>query len=400
MPNKVLAEIAHRGTTTFFRDLSPKETSAICHINRGKGTAPSRAGNKKLGEKEKKERKAKSDLELERIYRRLLQEKHDADQSDLRWAQEGGPDPGFAFPDPATGTAQLNAETTVRDGHLINTQIPGPANNTPFLENEGDTTLVEEDPAANHGFGQSYPSTQSNHGYGDVQGSTAQQNTIGNSTGLGPGFYWLAPKTPQDKAHLKDALENACQACRVMTGDDPPPTNENECYMNQFRGLEEWLESKLSSTDPGKPIPVLLPHKNWYLGGWGGWNRMASNYTSGGDSHSTHTDDPFEYDLATAKDDPDSKATTGAPPGYVAAELSQHGFGPDRPLLETPVIQQPNPFDDPQYQMVGSPTLSQDEDAPFDPTQLFGPPDPEFEHFMSSISKKEASHGNYSLLLQ
>lgn len=263
MPNKVLAEIAHRGTTTFFRDLSPKETSAICHINRGKGTAPSRAGNKKLDEKEKKERQAKSDRGLERIYRKLLQEKYDADRSDLRWAQEGGPDPGVAFADPAAGTAQFIAATTVGNGQSINTQIPGPTNNTPFLEYEGDTTLVEEDLAANH---------------------------------------------------------------------------------------------------------------------------------------STRTEDPFKYELATAKNDPDSNVTPGAPPGYVAANSLPHGFEPDRPLWETPVIQQPSRFDDPQYQMMGNSTFSQDEDAFFYPTQIFGPPDPEFEHFMPSMPKNKSTQGNYSPL--
>ncbi|KAI4280226.1 MAG: hypothetical protein L6R38_004613 [Xanthoria sp. 2 TBL-2021] len=445
MPNKVLAEIAHRGTTTFFRDLTPKETSAICHINKGKGTALSRAGNKKLSEAKKKERKAKSDPELEAIYRRLLREQHDADRLDPRWAQEGGPDPGWAFPDPAAGSARVGTATTTGYGQSVNTQIPGPANNasndTTFFENEGDTTLVEDDQTypANHGFNHSYASTQSIGHYDGVQGSIAQQGIIGNTTDPGPGYHWLVPNTPQEKLSITNALENARQSCRVMTRDDPPRTNANDCYMNQFHELEEWLNNKLSSTDPGKALPVLHPWINWY-GGWDAWNSMDLNYddlqlfeyqshgklneetntgkkpereqhTLGLDFNPAHVrtrqdqgilapnkiralKDSLKHDPAAVRKDPTSSANAGAPPGYVAAKSLQHAAEPDRPLWEMPLIQQPNEFDGPLYQMEGNPTFSQDQNAIFDSAEFLGTPDRDFENFMSNMPKKESPPGD------
>ncbi|KAL8991662.1 MAG: hypothetical protein Q9169_007770 [Polycauliona sp. 2 TL-2023] len=185
MPNKVLAEIAHRGTTSWFRDLTTKECDAIVHINRGKGSAPLRAGNKKLGQAEQSRRKAKKDPVAEACFHRLLQEKYVADQREPRWAQPGGPDPGFAFADPASNTTQPSTAATMGYGQPLNMHNLIPTNND--FDNDPDASTLVNDPSLLGEFG------------------TGQDNVHHDQHGLTPSFDDLYTKELEEMT--KDELD-------------------------------------------------------------------------------------------------------------------------------------------------------------------------------------------------
>ncbi|KAL8881725.1 MAG: hypothetical protein Q9192_007734 [Flavoplaca navasiana] len=265
MPNKVLAEISHRGTTTWFRDLKPKETNAICYVNKGKGSAPLRAGNKKLAADVKEKRQAKSDPEAIAIYARLLREKHEVDQLDP-W--DLGEDPGVAFPCPAINMGYQ---------HLVNGQTSSPTNNSESDSNlfEGDTTLVGNDETTSEEHANPFQTgTQSNSHLGGLQVANASQDIVGYGQA---GYHWMVPITPRDKLSITNALEHSRATCRMIAHEDPPHTNANDPYMKQFNELEEWLKNKLSPTDPDRDLPILEPWENWY-GGWDDWQVCDSNY--------------------------------------------------------------------------------------------------------------------------
>ncbi|KAL8815455.1 MAG: hypothetical protein Q9223_005404 [Gallowayella weberi] len=82
MPNRVLAELAQYGTTSTWRDLKNNEISAICHVNKGQGTAQARAGDRKLSPEEKAGIDQKKDPVLEQVFSNLLQEKLEQDAQD------------------------------------------------------------------------------------------------------------------------------------------------------------------------------------------------------------------------------------------------------------------------------------------------------------------------------
>ncbi|KAL8671912.1 MAG: hypothetical protein Q9168_003605 [Polycauliona sp. 1 TL-2023] len=149
MPNKVVAELAHRNTTTWFRDLSPKETDAICSINRGKGSAPLRAGRKKLDPAESQARKVKKDLLSDSIFHRLLREKAATDRAQPQWAQRGGPDPGPRFADSANNAMQPNAANAGGFGQPFNQMAAStnnPGDDSAFFGDEESTFVNQPEP--------------------------------------------------------------------------------------------------------------------------------------------------------------------------------------------------------------------------------------------------------------
>ncbi|KAL8847308.1 MAG: hypothetical protein Q9221_007653 [Calogaya cf. arnoldii] len=384
LPNKVLAEIRYNNTTTWFRDLTPKETEAICHVNQGKGSAMLRAGTKKLIPTEKTKRLAKSDPELVAIYQRLLWEKHDADMREPGWAHPGCPDPGTAFPDPTTG---LGGPLNTNYGRSANMQVQGPANNTNvtgygqpantqfsapahnagndnIIDLEGDTTLVENDQFQD-GF---YPSNSN----GGMPGSSAQQGRVGNTIEQGMGYHWMDPKTPQQKQSITNALNNAFQTCRRLTGEDPPVTDANQCYIHQFDQLKAWLKAKT----PGE---TLKPWENWHTG-WDHWhvmNRYPPEQRFRPEDVGLEPEDDIllpnqvnalqtssQHNSAGARNETSSGANSGAPTGYMAAGPAELGYDPEGWL--TRQGPQPNDFDNLQNGIVENTALPQVGDGNLD----------------------------------
>ncbi|KAL8856666.1 MAG: hypothetical protein Q9178_006733 [Gyalolechia marmorata] len=287
MPNRVLAEVAHNNTTTWFRDLTNKEVNAMCYTNRGQGTALSRAGNRKLPEEKKKTVDGKRDSNLDAIFTRLLQEKRDADAQDPTYAHVGGGNPGTAFADPAGGRAFSGAATVNAGGPSINSQNPGPDGDVDDdndllnpLFNEGDTTLVEEDnqippkhsPSKLENFG------QQNIHPGGIQEPDSQRGAINNDPPRrGHGFAWTVPITREEMDSISGALESAHELCRSWAKQEPPPTAANSSYMAQFYELDEWLRNRWTLMRPGETPPVLHARPDWQ-GGWNCW--MAQDLDS------------------------------------------------------------------------------------------------------------------------
>ncbi|KAL8655035.1 MAG: hypothetical protein Q9226_003202 [Calogaya cf. arnoldii] len=384
LPNKVRAETRYNNTTTWFRDLTPKETEAICHVNQGKGSALLRAGTKKLDEGTKKDRLAKSDPELVATYQRLLREKHDADMRDLGWAHPGCPDPGTAFPDPITGLGgplntnygqstnmqvqgRANNAGITGYGQSTNTQVQGRANNAGndnIIDLEGDTTLVENDQFQD-GF---YPSNSN----GGMPGSSAQQEGIGNTIAQGAGYHWMVPKTPQQIRSITNALENALQTCRRLTGEKPPMTDANQCYMHQFDQLKAWLKAKT----PGE---TLNPWENWHTG-WDHWhvtNRYPAEQRFRPEDVGLAPEDDIlnpnqvsalqessQHNSTSARNESASSANGGAPTGYIAAGPAELGYDPEGWV--TRQGPQPNDFDNLQNGMMENTAVPQVGDGNLD----------------------------------
>ncbi|KAL8970150.1 MAG: hypothetical protein Q9197_003966 [Variospora fuerteventurae] len=91
MPNRVRAELARNGTTKSWRDLITAEIDAIFHVNKGKGNAIARAGDKRLSEAERRARDGKKQAEVAATLQRLQDEKRadDAIYDSMRPATEG-----------------------------------------------------------------------------------------------------------------------------------------------------------------------------------------------------------------------------------------------------------------------------------------------------------------------
>ncbi|KAI4124198.1 MAG: hypothetical protein LQ341_007097 [Variospora aurantia] len=91
MPNRVRAELGRNGTTKSWRDLITAEIDAIFHVNKGKGNAIARAGDKRLSEAERRARDGKKQAEVAATLQRLQDEKQadDATYDSMRLATEG-----------------------------------------------------------------------------------------------------------------------------------------------------------------------------------------------------------------------------------------------------------------------------------------------------------------------
>ncbi|KAI4265119.1 MAG: hypothetical protein L6R35_007196 [Caloplaca aegaea] len=91
MPNRVRAELDRNGTTKSWRDLITAEIDAIFHVNKGKGNAIARAGDKRLSEPERRARDGKKQAEVAATLQRLQDEKRadDATYDSMRLATEG-----------------------------------------------------------------------------------------------------------------------------------------------------------------------------------------------------------------------------------------------------------------------------------------------------------------------
>ncbi|KAL8913678.1 MAG: hypothetical protein Q9171_001528 [Xanthocarpia ochracea] len=347
MPNRVLAEIAHNNTTTWFRDLTNKEVNAMCYTNRGQGTALSRAGNRKLPEEKKKTVDGKRDSDLEAIFTRLLEEKRDAGAQDPVYAQVGGANPGTAFADPAAGRAFAGAATVNAGGPSINSQAPGPDgdvddDNAPFdpLFNEGDTTLVEDGNAIppKHSPTKLENLGQQNVHPGGVQEPNSQRGAINNDPPRRvQGFAWSVPTTREEMDSISGALESARKLCRSWAKQEPPPTAANSSYMAQFYDLEEWLRSRWTVMRPGQIPPVLHARPDWQ-GSWDCW--MAQDLDL--------------FDIQQFGPRPDEALTgdelTLDNPQTAKNEQSdneQHAFGHGTTLEDDPGIQQSVDFLDP-----------------------------------------------------
>ncbi|KAL8696369.1 MAG: hypothetical protein Q9224_002832, partial [Gallowayella concinna] len=125
MPNRVLAEIAQHGTTSTWRDLKNNEISAICHVNRGQGSAQSRAGDRKLSEEEKAGIDQKKDAVLEQVFANLLQEKIVQDAQDQATRYIGGGNTGSSSVVAAAETTQSGAGTNAEHDDLDLLQYAG-----------------------------------------------------------------------------------------------------------------------------------------------------------------------------------------------------------------------------------------------------------------------------------
>ena len=347
MPNKVLAEIAHNNTTTWFRDLNNKEVNAMCYTNRGQGTALSRAGNRKLPEEKKKTVDGKRDSDLEAIFTRLLQEKRDADAQDPAYAQVGGENPGTAFADPAAGRAFPGAATVNAGGPSINSQDLGPDgdvddDNALFdpLFNKGDTTLVEDGNQIPPKHSPTRPENlgQQNIHPGGVQEPDSQRGAINNDPPpRRQGFAWAVPTTREEMDSISGALESARDLCRSWVKQEPPPTAANSSYMAQVYELDGWLRTSWSLMRPGETPPVLHARRDWQ-GGWDFW--MAQDLDlfdiqqlGPQPDQALNADEPTPDNLETAKNE--------------QSENEQHTFDHGNTFEHDPGTQQSVEFLDP-----------------------------------------------------
>ncbi|KAL8926127.1 MAG: hypothetical protein Q9172_001914 [Xanthocarpia lactea] len=428
MPNRVLAEIAHNNTTTWFRDLTNKEVNAMCYTNRGQGTALSRAGNRKLPEEKKKTVDGKRDSDLEAIFTKLLEEKRDADAQDPAYAQVGGANPGTAFADPAARRTFPGAATVIAGGPSISSQNPGPDgdvddDNALFdpLFNEGDTTLVED---GNQISPKHSPTRLENLGQqnihpGGVQEPNSQRRATNNDPPRrGLGFAWVVPTTREQMDSISGALDTARELCRSWAKQEPPPTAANSSYMAQFSELEEWLRSRWTVMRPGQIPPVLHARPDWQ-GGWDCWmaqdvdlfdiqqfgpqpdqalngaepnldNRpTAKNEESDNEQHTFDHGTTLEQGLGTQQsvefldpnqihilndfnnngpaavtERPSSSAGTGAPPGYAEATSMPLVDDAEAAWCKASQDQQPDALSGLQSQAAGDAMLPSGQDGP------------------------------------
>ncbi|KAL8785820.1 MAG: hypothetical protein Q9213_003127 [Squamulea squamosa] len=246
MPNRVMAEIAHNNTTTWFRDLSNQEIRSICHANKGKGTALLRAGNRTLNEDKKMKVDSKKDPVLEATYRRLLQEKQDADALDPYYGQEQPPNPGFAFSDSGAGRAQHGSATVIGNANTQNQSPHGDDagyDTTLFepLPNKNDTTLVEVSPK--HGFGQSVaPGVVNTHQSAPVKSAPVFSQTA--------GWYghWDGRMTEDTQSN---DLKRTYQTGNSILNERPATTREKPAHSSRRRSL-------VPDHDDGQLANVLL----------------------------------------------------------------------------------------------------------------------------------------------
>ncbi|KAL8771539.1 MAG: hypothetical protein Q9209_002981 [Squamulea sp. 1 TL-2023] len=234
MPNRVMAEIAHNNTTTWFRDLSNKEIRSICHANKGKGTALSRAGNRTLNEDDKMKVDSRKDPELEATYSRLLQEKHDADAHDPYYGQEQPPNPGFAFRDSGAGRAQYGGATEVGSKHSVNTQNLSPqsddaGHDTTLFESPLNSTTLVEDQPPQHGSSQSVAPSQ-------LHIHQARPKEATSILSQKPGWYshWDGRMTQATKS---SDLERTYEISDTAINNRLETTQENCSYSSQHRSL-------------------------------------------------------------------------------------------------------------------------------------------------------------------
>ncbi|KAL9029605.1 MAG: hypothetical protein Q9196_002179 [Gyalolechia fulgens] len=98
MPNRVLAQIASRNSTKTWRDLTNDEVDMVLSVNKGQGSAPARAGVKKLEGKEKDQRDKAAKAKTACIQRRMAGEKQREDEEYEAVLAQGGADPGIWHP--------------------------------------------------------------------------------------------------------------------------------------------------------------------------------------------------------------------------------------------------------------------------------------------------------------
>ncbi|KAL8719519.1 MAG: hypothetical protein Q9225_003486 [Loekoesia sp. 1 TL-2023] len=304
MPNRVLAQIERENSTGSWRDLTSDEVDAVLNVNKGKGSAPARAGSKKLPDPVKQVRDGIANEKTSQTLRRLQDEKQ---AEDLAW-EEGYPDfenptstdgdqmlgavardspsAGGEIEEPAQDPLEETGEPSPKD-HLGETSLdlPESVEGSTLVEpplEEGQTTLVEEaDPSQiivkSEGF--ESPGEEDD---GDEIGTPNPGNDTPDIPAEEPIDYALqVPDTMDEVDIVQYALEVTRAEYQELTGREPPdPSNIfQQSYNQQWTELQESLNNYWFQCRPGR-IPPILPKRSGWIGSWDAWEDALVTETS------------------------------------------------------------------------------------------------------------------------
>ncbi|KAL8682675.1 MAG: hypothetical protein Q9186_001271 [Xanthomendoza sp. 1 TL-2023] len=264
MPQRVLDERRLYGTTKSWRDLSPVEVEAIRLVNRGKGSATKRAGNKELSAEARNQAAQKKDPKLLAALQGLEREKAEDDD---QYRRIGAPDTAATEQHQIGQPPQVYSQYFDSDDTSIEELTNGA--NVSQVSEGGQTSLQDHsDPnAQNH-----------SNGYGEnVQAS----ETPGMPA---PGFQCMKPVTTEQMHSIDRSLDITRADYRNWSNRQPPETTIHACYQVQYSDLQNSIETLWRNTKPGQAPPRLYMRAEWY-GDWNGWMLQDGRPALGGGSN-------------------------------------------------------------------------------------------------------------------
>ncbi|KAL8805663.1 MAG: hypothetical protein Q9182_001807 [Xanthomendoza sp. 2 TL-2023] len=331
MPNRVLAELAQHGTTRTWRDLKNNEINAICHVNKGQGTAQARAGDRKLSQEEKAGVDQKKDPMLEKVFSSLLQEKLEQDVQDQATGYIG-----------ARNTGSLNMDAPAETTHHGAGIDPG-QNHLHLLQHAEQDYGAENDFAMpGEFFNGNEPTFFQVQEQEQMLDSLTYASQIANLAppNVQTGFDGLGHEQAGFRHVSSPRDENANGAAREHNITGQPfrePTSETSsrsCVRNTIENpMEEQhgrLQDPIVTREPRIEVDPLLQE----LSSVAHWNLEYDIRASAQTTHNTDLSAPPMYDVATGSEEQQNLVALSE---YWAQQrqhiLSEHPLGPQFPEM-------------------------------------------------------------------
>lgn len=252
MPDRVRRQLDEHNSTSSWRDFENNEIDAITSVNKGKGTALARAGNKKLDPETKRSRDEIKNAKDSGILRKLREEKEgDDEQQDGQTSNSAPNGDQYDQDDSSFSGVSSNDEAA-------NTPDKGDWTNEPTLlepHPEGETTFVQEADVAR--------TSKSPKPLQDGSSPTDRSQVAAAEEDL---------RFSPDPANLRmfDALlEDYPAGYLGMPADDPRFQNtvlggnsvaaalrEHENAFDQFTNMPPSSPTRIAAPDVGKPEDV------------------------------------------------------------------------------------------------------------------------------------------------
>ncbi|KAI4177697.1 MAG: hypothetical protein LQ343_000160 [Gyalolechia ehrenbergii] len=321
MPNRVLAEIAGQNSTKTWRDLTNDEVDMVLSVNKGQGSAPARAGDKKLEGKKKDERDKAARAKTADIQRRMEAEKRGEDEEYEVVLAQRRADPGigrsmsvsgYQTQEPAADVPSTLAQDAIGLGHISiesGRSMPAAdvwgetsigmhhqeedADDSTFVEQPLDgTTLVEAVNPAEVLINSGKPEHDGD--VGDETGTPVSVSDIPQAPTEETVDYTLRiPNAMIEFDSVDNSLEITRAEYRNLLRREPPISSRpfESSYQDQWTEIQESFNKKWLRDRPNT-IPPLLPKRSGWTGSWDAWaaaNVTGTNYDHPGVTISTDT---------------------------------------------------------------------------------------------------------------
>ncbi|KAL9601201.1 MAG: hypothetical protein Q9219_002701 [cf. Caloplaca sp. 3 TL-2023] len=246
MPRRVLDQIESDNSTKAWRDLTNDEVDAILNVNKGKGSAPARAGNKKLPDDVKQARDAALNGKIQGTLQRLMNEKRKDDE-------------------------QYEATLPQELSDLQDESFEGSTFVEPPLEEEGTTFVDEADNTPPSTMRKEVEDPKTNGNESVIETANCLHTEVDSNRQLPTDFAFQQPTIEAERTAIGSALEVTLNDYRRITGHYPPMSNGSTSLVQQCQELQgalnQWWWSKHGTESRA---PILATRYAW-IGGWDAW---------------------------------------------------------------------------------------------------------------------------------